>query len=218
VASVSPLQQRPTPVAAEPSRRAPRRNMPLLGVGIVLVVVGALASAALRSGAAERIPVLVVARPVSAGAVITEADLREVELSPAPGVATVPASQRSEIVGRRAALPLSEGMVLSDGALASGMRLAEGEAVVPLSLAQGRVPAEVGPGDRVAVMIAGSTTPGSDGSGEGPAALAEGRVLSVRSDATDATVVSLVVDQDSAATVMSAAGAGAVGLVLLAGE
>lgn len=222
MASVSPLQQRPVQSSAQAptpaSGRVRGRNMPLVGVGVVLVVVGALASAALRSSAAERIPVLVVARPVLAGAVVTDADLREVELSPVAGVATVPASERGQIVGRRAAAPLSEGTVLSEGQLASGARLAAGEALVPLSLAHGRVPAEVGPGDRVAVMAAGAMGALPDDGSAGSGVLAEGRVLSVRADATDATVVSLVVAEESAAVVMSAAGTGGVGLVLLAAE
>jgi SAF domain-containing protein len=221
VASVSPLQHRPAPSppqgAANATGRVGRRNVPLLGVGVVLVVVGALGSAALRSTAAERVPVLVVARPVTAGSVVTDADLRETELSPAPGVATVPAAERKKIVGRRAAAPLAEGTVLAESQLASGARLASGEALVPLSLARGRVPAEVGPGDRVAVMVSGATTPQGEGSA-GSGVLAEGRVLSVRPDASDATVVSLVVDEKAAAVVMAAAGGGGIGLVLLAAE
>ena len=221
MASVSPLQHRPAPSAPQGAStatgRAGRRNVPLLGVGVVLVVVGALGAAALRSKAGERIPVLVVARPVTAGSVITDADLREAELSPVSGVATVLAAERENIVGRRAAAPLSEGTVLSESQLASGARLASGEALVPLSLARGRVPVEVGPGDRVAVMVSGATTAQIEGS-SGSGVLAEGRVLSVRSDAADATVVSLVVDEKAAAVVMAAAGGGGIGLVLLAAE
>ena len=213
--SVAPLRHRATdgPPAPAPLRRAARRNTPLVGVGVVLVVIGALASAALRSGAAQRIPVLVVAQPVAAGAVVRDADLREVELSPASGVATVPASRRGTVVGRRAAAPLAAGMVLSDGLLASGAKLEAGEALVPLALPAGRVPVEVGPGDRVAVMASGATIGSLDG--VIPGLLAEGRVLSVTANANDATVVSLVVSEGSAASVMAAAAKNTVGLVLL---
>ena len=213
--SVAPLRHRATdaPLAPALPRRAARRNSPLVGVGVVLVVIGALASAALRSGAAQRIPVLVVAQPVAPGAVVRDADLREVELSPAPGVVTVPASRRGTVVGRRAAAPLAAGMVLSDGLLASGAKLEPGEALVPLALPAGRVPVEVGPGDRVAVVASGATIGGQDGMS--PGVLAEGRVLSVTANANDATVVSLVVSEGSAADVMAAAAKNTVGLVLL---
>lgn len=224
MASVAPLRHRPTDSVPAPalSRRAARRNTPLVGVGVVLVVIGALASAALRSGAAQRIPVLVVARPVAAGAVVREADLREVELSPAAGVATVPASRRGTVVGRRAAAPLAAGMVLSDGLLASGAKLEAGEALVPLALPAGRVPVEVGPGDRVAVMASGASLGAQASLGvqdsASPGLLAEGRVLSITANANDATVVSLVVPEGSAAGVMAAAAKNTVGLVLLAAK
>jgi hypothetical protein len=215
VVSVAPFRLRPTeaPAAPSPPSRRGRRNTPLVGVGVVLVVIGALASAVLRSGAGQRIAVLVVARPVAAGGVVHEADLRDVDLSPAAGVATVAASRRGAIVGRRAAAPLAAGMVLSDALLARGAKLEAGEAVVPLSLGTGRVPVEVGPGDRVAVMAAGAPTAASDGSGGG--VLAEGRILSISANSNDATVVSLVVVEGSAAAVMAAAARGGVGLVLL---
>jgi hypothetical protein len=218
VASVSPLRHRPAGPAPSPSlaRPAARRNTPLLAVGVVLVVIGALASAALRSGAAQRVPVLVVARPVMAGAVVTDADLREVDLSPAQGVTTVPASRRDDVIGRRAGSPLTPGMILSESLLASGAKLQSGEAVVPLALTAGRVPVEVGPGDRVAVMVSGSPTGTVDGAA--PNVLAEGRVLSISPNVNDATVVSLVVEEASAADVMAAAGKGAAGLVLLAAK
>lgn len=214
MASVAPFRPRTAKVPAPaPRPNGGRRNIPLVGVGVVLVAIGALTSAALRSGAAQRVPVLVVGRPVPAGAVLRDADLREVDLSPAPGVATVPASRRGGIVGRRAAAPLAAGLVLSEGLLAPGAKLAAGEALVPLSLGSGRVPVEVGPGDRVAVMASGTPTGAPDGSGAG--VLAEGRVLSISGSSNDATVVSLVVAEGSAATVMAAAAKGAVGLVLL---
>lgn len=218
MASVAPLRHRstdPPPTPTSP-RRTGRRNTPLVGVGVVLVVVGALTSAALRSGAAQRIPVLVIARPVAAGAVVRDADLREVELSPAAGVATVSASRRGTVVGRRAAAPLVAGMVLSDGLLAPGTKLEAGEALVPLALSAGRVPVEVGPGDRVAVMASGATLGAQDGAGLG--VLAEGRVLSITANASDANVVSLVVPEGSAAAVMAAAAKNTVGLVLLAAK
>jgi hypothetical protein len=66
-------------------------------------------------------------------------------------------------------------------------------------------------------MTAGASATVGDGSA-GSGVLAKGRVLSVRSDAADTTVVSLVVSEESAALLMSAAGTGGVGLVLLAGE
>jgi hypothetical protein len=162
------------------------------------------------------VPVLVVTRPVAAGAVVSEADLRDVELSPAPGVATVAASKRAAIVGRRAAAPLAAGMVLSESLLASGTNLETGEALVPLALANGRFPVEVGPGDRVAVMATAALTPALDGSVSG--VLAQGRVLSITPNPNDVTVVSLVVAEGTAANVMAAATKGTAGLVLLAAK
>ncbi|MEW6470914.1 MAG: SAF domain-containing protein [Actinomycetota bacterium] len=207
-------------------------SRPLLGVGVVVVVLCALAFASVYSGAAERTLVLAVAKDVAPGDAIGDADLRDVELSVGPGIKAIPASDRKTVVGQRAAVALAPGSLLTRSQLAAGPRLAAGEALVPVALASGRFPPELGPGDTVAVV---ATAPGGsalfdttqqtmvthDGSSSGTTpVLVQAKVLSVRPDTapTRGALISLVVDDKVAPTVLAAGAAGRVGLLLVGSD
>jgi len=60
----------------------------------------------------ERVPVLVVAAPVQVGQVITEADLRVVDIAPGTGTAVVSSYDETTVVGKPAAVPLAAGQIL----------------------------------------------------------------------------------------------------------
>jgi Flp pilus assembly protein CpaB len=82
-----------------------------------------LGTLAIVQQAGQRTPVLVIARSVQAGQVISAADVRVAELGVAPGVASLAATARGRVVGRRAAVPLEEGQVLSPAVVADGPAL-----------------------------------------------------------------------------------------------
>jgi hypothetical protein len=196
------------------------------------VVLCALGFASVYSGAAQRTLVLAVARDVAPGEVISDADLRDIELSAGAGIKAVPASERKAVVGQRAAVALAPGSLLAHSQLASSPRLAAGEALVPVALPAGRFPSELGPGDKVAVV---ATAPGgsalfdgaqqplaaqdSGSSGASPV-LVQAKVLSVRIETapTRGALISLVVDDKSAPAVLAASAAGRVGLLLVGGD
>lgn len=219
-----------TSPAVPPALRR-KASRPLLGVGVVVVVLCALGFASVYSGAAQRTLVLAVARDVAPGEVISDADLRDIELSAGAGIKAVPASERKAVVGQRAAVALAPGSLLARSQLASSPRLAAGEALVPVALPAGRFPSELGPGDRVAVV---ATAPGgsalfdgaqqplaqdSGSSGASPV-LVQAKVLSVRTETapTRGALISLVVDDKSAPAVLAASAAGRVGLLLVGGD
>lgn len=208
------------------SRR--KASRPLLGVGVVVVVLCALGFASVYSGAAKRTLVLAVSKDVAPGQVVSDADLRDVELSVGPGIKPIPASDRKAVLGQRAAVALAPGSLLTRSQLASGPRLAEGEALVPVALATGRFPSELGAGDTVAIVattLGGSEPFGAQQAGAGQDAgasgsspvLAQGRVVSVRQESapTQGAVISLVVDDKAAPAVLAASAAGRVGLLLV---
>jgi hypothetical protein len=178
----------------------------------------AFALASLRLG--DRRPVLVVAREVPAGRVLSDGDLREVRVSVGDGVRAVPASERRQVVGRPAAVPLVPGSLLTMGQVGPPSALAPGEAVVGLALKAGQFPLGLAPGARVRVIDTGApaasvTTPAGD---SGIAVSRSAGVIAVAapgSDGSSATVVSLKLASADADRVAVAAAGGRTALVLL---
>jgi len=198
----------------------PRRSRNLAGVLLgVLVVVGCAAGVGLVvTGADHRTAVLVVRRPLSAGAIVRDADLGEVRVSVGPSVSTVPATARARVVGRTTAARLTPGMLVADADLAQGPGVGSDEAVVGVSLHAGQSPSTFSVGDRVMIVRAGSATlkDASPGSGTSPVLVPRATVLGVGT-APDgqSQVASVVLPLSDAPTVAVAAAAGDVALVVL---
>ncbi|MGF1425028.1 SAF domain-containing protein [Kitasatospora sp. LaBMicrA B282] len=157
-----------------------RRDRLRLFTGLAVMVVCALMFGALAIATGHRSQVLLLARPVVAGQVLTADDVRPVLLSAEAGAATVPAARRDEVVGRRVNASLPAGLLLSEGLLGQGPT-APGTAVVPLALKEGRYPPILDAGDRVAVYEAHpATTPGGAGAPASAAAGVEAMTIDVR--------------------------------------
>jgi hypothetical protein len=90
-----------------------RRQLPLVVIGVMLVLGCALAftDASLHLGSREE--VLVVDQPVSAGQILTAGDLRGARVSTGSGLDVVLADDESSVIGRRAAVPLVAGSLLT---------------------------------------------------------------------------------------------------------
>ena len=98
--------------------------------------------------------VVALAHTVYRGQVVAATDLTTVTLSGDPGVRTVPASARDDLVGQRAVYDLVEGSILAEGAIAS-VKLPEDKRALVGIKADGRprtqqppVPGFGGPADR----------------------------------------------------------------------
>lgn len=135
-------------------------RLPWVALGVLLIFGGALTGGVLMSNVADRQAVLVMARSVQAGAVIQQADLNVVRISKEPGLNTIGASERLQIVGRVASTDLPAGTLLVRAHLANGSRLAAGQAEVGLALKPGQFPTHLGPGDHV--MVVRISSPGSN--------------------------------------------------------
>ena len=193
------------------------RQLPLVVVGVLLVLGCALAftDASLHLGSREE--VLVVDQPVAAGQVLGAVDLRAARVSTGSGLDVVLSGDEASVVGRRAAVPLVAGSLLTASEVGSSPEVGSGVDVVAVGLKAGAYPPELAPGDRVQVVPVTSTTSG----GSATASVTSGSpvratVLSIDpapSDSAAPTVFSLQVSTGEADEVAALAAAGQASLV-----
>lgn len=119
----------------------PRRRPVFVAAGIAIVVVGALLIAQLIHAGQTENRVLEVRSDVGRGEVIRDTDLVAVTVGQVGNVSTVPADQLDALVGKRAAVDLRSGSLLSAGATGAADTVpAPGKSLVGLKLAPGQVP------------------------------------------------------------------------------
>ncbi|MGW4792713.1 SAF domain-containing protein, partial [Nonomuraea sp. NPDC004297] len=136
-----------------PGRRSPM----MLVVGIALTALGALVAWQVYGVASQRVPVLVMARDVPVGQQLQAQDLRTVALGLETTVGSIDTSRKSTVIGKRAAVPLRAGTLLSPAQVTETLVPAPGEVVVPVALKPSRLPARgIQPGDRVVATVVSS--------------------------------------------------------------
>ncbi len=193
-----------------------RRRVPYLLVGVVLVVGCAAAGLLVGTRAGSRTPVLVLARPVVVGQVLSAADLREARIA-ADDLDTIAAGARGSVVGRPVAYSLPAGTVLSRAAVGAAQVPPPGRAIGAVALRAGQFPTGLSVGSRVVVVVAPassavSTAP-SDDTGVRTSGGWEATVVAVSTSAGDqTTVVSLQLAEDDARA-LAAAPSGQVSVV-----
>jgi hypothetical protein len=187
-----------------------RRSRSRIAAGAVLVVAcvfGFLAAASAVTG--RHAEVLVLARPVPAGAALSVADLTVTSLPQVSGVVTVPASEEAQLTGRTVAVPLTAGTLLTPADLGPPAFPPAGRAIVALPLSPGAYPPDLQPGARVAILSGhsasqDSSTSGQPAAGNANANVVIGTVTGITPVATPGqaqTVVSLLVDTAAAPAV-----------------
>ncbi|MDA8323618.1 MAG: SAF domain-containing protein [Actinomycetota bacterium] len=198
-----PRRDRPPRIAA--TRRRSRSRIAAGAVLVVACVFGFLAAASAVTG--RHAEVLVLARPVPAGAALSDADLTVTDLPQASGIATVPASEEAQLAGRTVAVPLTAGTVLTPADLGPPSFPPSGRAIVALPLSPGAYPPDLQPGARVAILPGHSAS--QDASTSGPPATSNPNVIiatvtaitPVATPGQAQTVVSLLVDTAAAPAV-----------------
>lgn len=186
----------------EPSRLAqgPRRRVPYLVLGVLLVVICVAGSVITVLQVGKREPVLSLAHPVQVGQVLAPSDLREVTVSADAGADLVLASQSGSVLGRPMAYALPAGTFLSRSVLGRPQVPAAGQAIVAVAAKPGQMPPQLSRGTAVSVIV----SPDSQGSGSASQGVVSGGpwpavVVGVEGAGSDqSTVVSLQLPAASA--------------------
>jgi hypothetical protein len=160
--------------------------------------------------------VLAARHTIHRGEVIAAADLQRIRISGDPALAPLPASAYDNVVGRRAALDISSGGLLTRESTANQSMPPRGQSIVGVSLTPAQVPAlPMHGGDRVRIIV----TPGDNGdvpANAPPFTVAE--VVDTGLDETTGnTVVNVLVPYADAGVLAARAATGNVALVLDSG-
>ena len=204
----------PTGPVAVAVRR--RRRQAVMVLAVMLAAAGGGIAATTAMAAGHRVPVLALAHDVPMGATVNADDLRVAHVASDPALQPISATDRSQVIGRHAAMSLSAGALLTTSMLTDSFAPGPGQALVAVPLKPGQLPARpLMPGDHVlAVAGADSSTDGTGGTAA--SATLEVVVADVARPTPDGTtVVDVVVASADAPGLARQAAAGHVALVLL---
>ncbi|ASW53104.1 SAF domain-containing protein [Plantactinospora sp. KBS50] len=152
------------PIAAPRIVRQRRMRPGLLGLAVLLIALGGLGAAFAVTSVRATGTYLAVARDVPAGSQLGPDDLAPVQLAGGQGLAPVPANQLDKVVGKRAAVRLTAGTLLTLTQVTDKPLLGPGQQQVAISLKRDAVPARtLHPGDKVLLV----STPARDADASG---------------------------------------------------
>lgn len=184
-------------------------------LAVLLIVGGAAIGAALFLAGDSRSQVVVAARDIPVGSVITEQDLTAGEIS-GGGVAAIAGSDASRLLGQTATSRIPAGALVHADMVDPAPPPEEGKVAVGLALVAGQLPAsELAPGRQVQVLL---VPPAQETAAADPTSqvlVDEAEVLSVAADPSGAWLVSVAVDHADAPAVSAAAAVNRVALGLL---
>lgn len=132
---------------------APRRRVPEVLFGLLLILGGALGGLVLLQRGEDRLVVVGTSRELPRGTVITRDDLVALEVGPLPAGAATAARDAGSLVGRRALVDIPAGVPLTLHSTAEEPPLNDSEALVPIALDRGAIPGGLARGDVVRVVI-----------------------------------------------------------------
>jgi hypothetical protein len=144
------------PAANVRAPSAPRDRKPVLAaLGLLLVLVGALASVYLQQRAGDRVGVAEVSKRVPQGQTVTARDVSEVMVAVDSSInyVTWAQVQRGALSGYTASTDLLPGTLLVGPMLTTALPLPQGQEVVALSLKDGEYPLGIQIGDTVSVYF-----------------------------------------------------------------
>ncbi|MEV4535352.1 SAF domain-containing protein [Asanoa sp. NPDC049518] len=191
----------PAPIAPPKVIRQRRMRPGLLGLAVLLIALGGLGAAFAITSVKATGDYLAVARSVPQGTTLTADDLATVQVAGGAGLASVPASRRAQVVGKRAAVTLMPGSLLTMSQLTDKPLLTEGQQQVALGLRANQVPARrLLPGDKVILV----GTPEKDA----PPAITR----------YDATVIDMALDRANATVYLALRATDVAAVVLLASD
>ena len=200
-------------------------------VSVVVVFVSVAAFAELYSASNHQTPVLVTTRTIQQGQPITGDALGQAGAALSGGVTPIPVSEAPELSGKRAAVTIPAGTLLTPADVTVAEPVATGDAVVGLALKEGQLPASgVEAGDQVMIVQTASPgtsfgspdsgDPGGGGNSSTGVLVPQARVFQVDAPPSNSSsgfslLVSVEVSSTLAAAVSTASAADQVSLVLL---
>lgn len=207
----------PTPSATpDLAKVAPRRRRrPIwIAVAVLMVAAGSLLAWWVVGNLRDTSSVVAVQTDIPRGSLITAEDLTTAQVIPDPALITVPASDLAQVVGRRAAVDLHAGGLLSPDSTADTVTPPAGFSVVGLALEPGQLPlTELRVGDKVRIV----STPKDqdDPPAQDPALILEATIVDTTTlvDST-ATQVDVQIPSSRAATLAALTATNRVALIL----
>ncbi|MCO5999772.1 SAF domain-containing protein [Actinoallomurus rhizosphaericola] len=190
---------------------------------MAILALGVLANVYLFRASSDRTSVVRVARDVAVGQPITRADLDTAVVALGPGVRAIPGGQLGEVVGRRAAVGLRAGTLLTASQVTAQLTPGPGQALVAVPFKPSQLPPRgLEPGTQVRIVATSggqddAASPAGQGGSSGPTSGKDvaGAVDAVGGpDADGAVTVSLLVADGDASAVARLAAAGRVALVV----
>ena len=193
-----------------------RRRPVLLAASVAAVCLGALLGAWAWTSTSDTQQVVAVRSTIQRGQVITRADLVNVQVGVDPALASVPAAGVEALVGKRAALDMSAGSLVTPADVTSEVLPPAGMSVVGVGVPAGLLPGTpLLVGDHIRVVL----TPGAQGEAtNGPpktiSAVVVGVSLGGDAGPGAQVVVSVQVPESNAAELAAWAATGKVAIVL----
>ena len=191
-----------------------------VGAALLAVVLTAAVAVWAFASQQQQTAVVAAARPITAGTVVTDADLSQAAISAADsGFSGMRWDTRgATVVGQAATTTIPQGALVTEEMLGAGVALPPGVLAVGMKIPAGQMPTQVGPGALVHVaVVQGASGAAAGGSGTANTVLVSAvRVLSVTEDVTTpgAMLVSVAVPAKEAAAAAAAGASGQASLML----
>ncbi|MCZ4125774.1 SAF domain-containing protein [Streptomyces sp. H39-S7] len=178
---------------AAPVKR--ERRWAVVALCIVLAALAGLGAAAAVTSASNRVKVLAIARDVPAGQTLVDADLAVAEVSADSALTPVRATDRNSVIGKRTAVDLRKGGLLTSSQLGAGTGLGDDKQQVGVQVKRGQSPSgTLAAGDKVLAVTTPAQGDQSNGKNDSPPSTITAVVVSVsRPDASGTVVVNLAV-------------------------
>jgi hypothetical protein len=204
-------------VASQPAPPPKLRRRPaLVAAAVTAICLGGLLGAWAWTSTTNTVEVLAARHTIPRGSVITSDDLERVRINADPALAPIPGSSYDDVVGKRAALDIAAGGLLTQESTASDVLPPDDMSVVGVALTPAQAPGvPLQSGDRVRVVV--TTGEGGDAP-SGPPPFSEAQVVGSHfDDATGERVVDLLVPHAEATVLAARVATGNVALVLDSG-
>ena len=191
-----------------------RRRPALVAASVAAICLGALLAVWAYTGASTSQDVLAVRTTVHRGELITRDNLMTAQIGVDPALKPLPASAADTVVGKRAAMDLAAGGLVTPEDVTSAVIPAKGMSLVGVSLPPALMPAaQLQSGDQVRIVA----TPGAQGdlaTGTSPTSI-QGTVVGERGPGDNGQiVVDVSVPYDQAAELAAQSATGKIALVL----